>query len=998
LVIGLLGILKSGGAYVPIDPAFPEERVRYMLQDSRCRVVLTRGRGVERVKSYSGGHVVDVTEARVATSSNPDPVVDGKDLAYVIYTSGSTGRPKGVMVEHRNVVSFNANMAGTFGLNSGDRLLALTTMTFDISVLELICSLLCGLRVVVGSDECSRDPERIGRVLKEEGVTVLQVTPSRLSLILEGCDRGVLGGLRVLLVGGEPLPESLWQKLKSLSGVEIYNVYGPTETTIWSSAKRLGDGELSIGRPLLNEAIYILSDDNRLMPVGVVGEIGISGEGVVRGYLNREELTAEKFIPDPFEGGRRLYRTGDLGKWLEDGEIEFLGRKDDQVKVRGYRVELKEVEEVLLQHPLVREAVVVARGGDGARELVGYLVGKDGLGVAELKGHLGRMLPDYMIPSYFVWLEAMPLTPNGKIDRRALPEPVGVNALGTGVEYEGPRNEAERELARIWEEVLGKEKIGIHENFFDLGGHSLKMIRMISRIHRDLGIEISLQDVYASPTVEGLARKADEDKTSIVRGSPVFSSIVPAPKQEYYDLSAAQKGLWILDQMEKDFTAYNVPGTFLLEGELNVFALRMAFENLVKRHESLRTNFVTVDGVPKQKIRDNIGSFFEEVDLSGEDAAEKAAKDYVKETSNTPFDLTRDPLLRVRLLKLTNNQTEKPRYILAIVMHHIISDEWSDSVLAKELSLLYKFYVSGHGTEEEVLPPLRIQYKDCAAWQNCFLSSPEGIRHGEYWRDKVYGSLPVLHLTTDFPRPSVKAYHGSRVAFVLNSKLTDTLRRVSKKHHASLFMTLLSALKALLYCYTSDEDITVGSPVAGRNHVDLETQVGFYLNMLPLRDILKSDDTPQDVFEKVKKTTLDAYNHAGYPFGRLIEELNPERLGGRHPLFDVMAIFHNNEPLRLDLDHVKTSIFVEESYSSRFDLDFEFREGERIEGFVEYDTDLFRRETVEKMIEDYKVVAGKMTDHPRMRLHELRNLFLNPKEKEEQEAFIQSTMEIREDF
>jgi len=998
LVIGLLGILKSGAAYVPIDPAFPEERVRIMLEDSQCRVVLTRGFDLERVRAYSGGHVVDVTEAKVAMTSNPVPAVVGKDLAYVIYTSGSTGRPKGVMVEHRNVVSFNANMVGTFGLSSADRILALATVTFDMSIVELICSLMCGLCVVVGSEECGRDPERIARVLREEGVTVFQATPSRLSLILEVCGTGVLEGLRVLLEGGEPLPESLWKRLKSVSGVEIYNMYGPTETTVWSSSKRLGEGELTIGRPLLNEAIYILSDGNRLMPVGVVGEIGISGEGVARGYLNREELTAEKFIPDPFEAGRRLYRTGDLGRWLEDGEIEFLGRKDDQVKVRGYRIELKEVEKALVQHRLVQEAVVVARGGDGARELVAYVVGKGELNVVELKAHLGRVLPEYMIPSHFVWLEAMPLTPNGKIDRRALPEPTGANVLDTGVGYEAPRNQVERQLAKIWEEILGKEKIGIRDNFFDLGGHSLKMIRIISRIHRDLDVEMNLQDVYTSPTIEGLARKVGVDKAPIIRDSPVFSPIEPVPKQAYYDLSHAQRGLWILDQMEKDFAAYNVPGAFLLEGELNVFALRMAFENIVKRHESLRTNFVTIDGVPKQKVGIDAGSFFEEVDLSREDVPEKAAKDYVREASNAPFDLTRGPLLRVRLLKLTNNQTEKPRYILSIVMHHIISDGWSDSVLAKEFSLLYKFYASDHDTEEEVLPPLRIQYKDYTAWQNSFLSSPEGIRHREYWHDKLYGPLPVLHLPTDFPRPSVKTYHGSRVAFILNKRLTDTLARGSKKHHASLFMTLLSALKALLYCYTSDEDITVGSPIAGRDHVDLETQVGFYLNMLPLRDILKSDDTLQDIFEKIRKTTLEAYRHRGYPFDRLIEELNPERHGGRHPLFDVMAIFHNNEPIRLDIDNVKTSIFIEESYASRFDLDFEFREGESLEGFVEYDTDLFRRETIEKMIEDYKVVAGEMTDHPRMRLRELKNLFLSQEEKEEQNAFIKSTMKIAEDF
>ncbi|MBT5465558.1 MAG: amino acid adenylation domain-containing protein, partial [Candidatus Marinimicrobia bacterium] len=517
MIVALLGILKSGGAYVPIDPEYPEERIKLILEDSGCKALITQSELKTRllsivpstdVPSYgAGNHELIIINIETAlTSHSPivnlqSSIVNPHHLAYVIYTSGSTGKPKGVMVTHRNIVSFHLNLKKTFFLKSSDTILGLTTICFDISMLELICSLLSGMKVVITPDNISSVPEELVKVVTDNRVSVLQITPSRLKLVIESVGIESLLSVRVLLIGGEELPQHLFEQLKPLISTDIYNVYGPTETTVWSCSKRLNDGILTIGTPLLNEEIYILSEESVLLPTGVKGEICIGGTCVSRGYWQDPVMTTEKFVPHPFRKGERLYKTGDLGRWLPGGDIEFLGRKDDQVKVRGYRIECGEVEQTLLKHPDIKEAVVVAVPiKEEMKELAAYLVCGEEITASELRDHVSRFLPEYMIPSWFIPLEQVPLTPNGKIDRKALPAPDGME-VSTGIEYVAPRDELERQLAAVWEDVLGREGIGIQDNFFEIGGHSLKATQVVSRFHKLSDKELRLREIFQYPTI-----------------------------------------------------------------------------------------------------------------------------------------------------------------------------------------------------------------------------------------------------------------------------------------------------------------------------------------------------------------------------------------------------------------------------------------------------------------------------------------------------------------
>ncbi|MBU0485482.1 MAG: amino acid adenylation domain-containing protein [Proteobacteria bacterium] len=954
LPIGIIGILKAGGAYVPIDPDFPPARIDYILKKSACQILLVDLAEQEKLREKLSIELCDFRLIKGTNNRNPAQVVSSDHLAYTIYTSGSTGDPKGVMVTHRNLANFNLNLIEVFGLRQTDTMLALTTISFDISVLELLNSLLVGMKVVISPDAAIKNPEKILQTIREAEISVLQLTPSRLRMLLTEGDPAALATLRVLLIGGESLPEDLFALLRPLlSEVEIFNVYGPTETTIWSTCKKINDGILTIGSPLVNESIYILSANNRLMPVGTIGEICIGGRGVTRGYHHQPELTAEKFISNPFNREERLYRTGDLGRFRPDGQIECLGRNDDQIKIRGYRIEPGEIERRLKSRPAIKNAVVVPiELTAGAKDLVAYCLGEEELGVAAWREYLGQWLPDYMLPTYFIYLAKFPLTPTGKIDKKALPLPDQKDERSPE-EYRAPSTVSQIKLAEIWQEVLAKKLISVQQDFFEAGGHSLKAILIISRINRILGVDLSIKELFNNPTIEKLGLLIEQ------KSSATLSPIAVIPEQPSYPVSHGQRRLWILDRMETELVAYTIPAAFLLEGELNRPALRQAFELLLARHESLRTTFDELDGSPVQKVRPDCRFEIREIDLTLEPRKDKVelAHELIVREAAIPFDLSRGPLIRAILLKI-----DERRQVLALIIHHIISDGWSFLVLEKDLLTLYQAIAGGKRPE---LPPLPIQYKDYAAWQNNFLQTEMILPQRQYWQHKLSGELTVLDLPTDFPRPPIKTFRGKTISFRLDHELAAALHTAGTIHGATLFMVLLATLKILLFRYSGQEDCIIGSPIAGRNHPDLENQIGFYVNILVLRDTLTGNDSFKTLLGQVKQTALEAYEHQDYPFDLLVEELAVNRETSRSPLFDVMLVLQNNEQATAPAVDLKISALEIDPGISQFDLTFNFIEQpEALSFYINYNTDIFTEERILRMGEHFRELVKSLAADP----------------------------------
>jgi amino acid adenylation domain-containing protein/non-ribosomal peptide synthase protein (TIGR01720 family) len=972
LIIGLLGILKAGGAYLPIEMAYPDARVDYILEDSGCNVLLIEGgdqREEGRRKYKEQGlinrgqnrkiDIVDIHTAKKDVKSNPPHITSGCHLAYVIYTSGSSGNPKGVMIEHHSLINMALDQIKFLGITESDRVAQVASPSFDVSMFEISVALFSGATIVIVSRDTISNPGSFVKYLDEKGVTVIALTPPHLNTL----DGAELKTVKTIITGGEPPVMS--DVLYYSRNKQYINTYGPTEVSVNASCHKMDpdfsyQSSIPIGKPISNTSVYILNESLKLLPIGVVGEICVSGAGLARGYLNHPELTQKQFIENPFHKGERLYRTGDLGRWLSDGNIEFIGRKDEQVKVRGYRIELGEIEQHLLQHPTVKAAAVITKPLKGTKELVAYFVGDGEVNISELRHHLEGRLPDYMVPGYFVPMEKLPLTPNGKIDKSALPEPER-QWSDLRKEYKEPRSELETQLAMIWQDVLGMERIGIHDNFFESGGHSLKAIRLISKIHKELGIEVSLREVFSSPTVAELAAIAAQKESS------AFMNITPAVEQGLYDLSHAQRRLWAIDHMEKDLIAYNIHGAYLLKGDVNGGALSLAFKRLIERHESLRTVFIMSDGQPKQRIHHDTDFVLEEIDISKETRREALAKKYSKEEATTPFDLERGPLLRVKLLKL-----ERGRYLLLFTMHHIIGDGWSIGVLERELVGFYNAYALG---EEKALPPLRIQYKDFAAWQNFLLESESAEKHRRYWHRKLSGELPVLSLPTDYSRPSVQTFNGRTMSFGLDETLKDDLTNLGKQCGASLFMVLVAALKALLFRYTGQTDIILGSPVAGRENPELEDQIGFYVNTLALRDEVKGEESFLSLLKKVRETTIEAYEHQIYPFDSLVNELKLERDLSRSPFFDVMVLLQTNDPFVPEMVNIKVTEFVQEQTTSKFDMIFQFvNNGHELMAHIEYNTDLFKEDTIRRLSSHFKELVRSLLEDGNRQIRDLNLL------------------------
>ncbi|MEF9386894.1 non-ribosomal peptide synthase/polyketide synthase [Ralstonia solanacearum species complex bacterium KE056] len=950
MVIGVLGILKAGGSYVPLDPSYPRDRLAYMLEDSALVAVVaqsgTRDRLGDRLMA-----VVDMDEVSWQAEPSHRPEVAGLSshhAAYVIYTSGSTGRPKGVTVEHRQVVNLLESMRGVLAMTEADRWLAVTTLGFDIAGLELYLPLISGAAVIVLDREASRNAQSLSAALENSGATVMQATPSTWRLLLESGWSG-RPGLKALC-GGEALSGELSRRLRARVG-RLWNVYGPTETTIWSSAREVdaadaGQGVVPIGRPIANTQVYVLDVRQQPVPLGVTGEIYIGGAGVARGYLNRPELTAERFVVNPFhgEGRERMYKTGDLGRWLPDGSLEYQGRADAQVKLRGFRIELGEIEARLSQCAGVREAAVTVReDASGEQRLVAYYVSGEAnvsgeaIEAQALREQLQASLPEYMVPAAYVKLEHLPLTPNGKLDRKALPTPEGQAYASTA--YEAPQGEVEVALAGIWQTLLGVERVGRHDDFFALGGHSLQAVRLVAQVRTQLGAELGLTELFAQPSLSAVAQ-------AIVRGQgTALPAITAADRSEPPPLSFAQQRLWFLAQMEGGSEAYHIPVGLRLKGELDEDALRRSLDRIVARHEALRTCFATEDGQAVQRVAPaDVGFALDHVDLQGQADREQALAALSEREANTPFDLEQGPLIRGCLVKLGEQE-----HVLLITMHHIVSDGWSQGVLARELGALYEAYLSGG---EDPLPALPIQYADYAVWQRRWLEGEELQRQGAYWEQALAGAPTLLSLPTDRARPAQQDYAGGSVEVVFDETLSAGLRKLSQRHGTTLFMTVLAGWSALLSRLSGQDEVVVGSPVANRTRSEVEGLIGFFVNTLALR-VEVSDATVSELLGRVKAKVLEAQAHQDLPFEQVVERVRPVRSLSHSPVFQAALSWLNTEAVGLSLELEGLTIEGVDAgqAAAKFDLTLELREtSEGLAGSLDYATALFDRATIERYL------------------------------------------------
>jgi amino acid adenylation domain-containing protein len=951
MVVGVLAVLKAGGAYVPLDPSYPAERLGFMLRGSAPAVLLTQATWAGRFGAAQVPLVVldrDASSWETRAESNPERTgVRPDHLVYVIYTSGSTGQPKGVMNVHRNLVNRLASIQAAWRLEPGESVLQTASLSFDVSAYEILWPLSLGGRVVLPRGEGSREPAYLVEVIRSERVGTVSFVPSLLRLFLEQPEVERCTTLVRCPCGGEALSLALVERFYArLPWARLYNRYGPSEaaTAVTGLCRAAGEterevGSVPIGRPGANTRVYVLDGRTEPVPVGVVGELYIGGAGVGRGYLGRPELTAERFVADPFsaEPGARLYRTGDLARWRADGTVEFLGRNDFQVKLRGLRVEPGEIEARLREHPQLREAVVVVReDAPGDQRLVAYYVGEE-VGAEGLRVHLSERLPEYMVPAAYVRLEALPLTPSGKLDRKALPIPDSAAYERRG--YEAPASEAEAAMVEIWSELLRVERVGRWEHFFELGGHSLLAVQVVSRVRQVLGVEVALGEVFTRPVLADFARGLEQAPRA------ELPAIEPVERGDRLALSFAQQRLWFLEQMGNLGGTYHVGKRLRFRGGLDGAALVRALERVVARHETLRTVFPQVDGEPVQRILPPEESRFHLLrhDLRGRADPEAELARLTAEEAGAPFDLERGPLVRGRLVRVAADD-----HVLLLTLHHIVSDGWSTGVLARELSALYAALRRG---EPDPLPPLPVQYADYAAWQRRWVDGEVLRRQAEYWKAALAGAPELLELPTDHPRPAKRDHAGAALAVALDEPLTAGLRALGERHGTTPFMTLLAAWAVVLGRLSGQEDVVVGTPTANRGRRELEGLIGFFVNTLALRVDLSGSPTVGELLGRVKERALGAQQNQDIPFEQVVELVQPERSLAHTPLFQAWFAWESAARNRLELpDLARRPLAQPKSHATaKFDISLGLREQRgRIVGRVEYATSLFERATVER--------------------------------------------------
>ncbi|MBI6902167.1 non-ribosomal peptide synthase/polyketide synthase [Pseudomonas aeruginosa] len=973
MVVALLAVLKAGGAYVPLDPQYPADRLQYMIDDSGLRLLLSQQSVLARLPQSDGlqSLLLDDLERLVHgyPAENPDLPEAPDSLCYAIYTSGSTGQPKGVMVRHRALTNFVCSIARQPGMLARDRLLSVTTFSFDIFGLELYVPLARGASMLLASREQAQDPEALLDLVERQGVTVLQATPATWRMLCDSERVDLLRGC-TLLCGGEALAEDLAARMRGLSA-STWNLYGPTETTIWSARFCLGEeARPFLGGPLENTALYILDSEMNPCPPGVAGELLIGGDGLARGYHRRPGLTAERFLPDPFAAdGSRLYRTGDLARYRADGVIEYLGRIDHQVKIRGFRIELGEIETRLLEQDSVREAVVVAQPGVAGPSLVAYLVPTEAALVdaesarqqelrSALKNSLLAVLPDYMVPAHMLLLENLPLTPNGKINRKALPLP---DASAVRDAHVAPEGELERAMAAIWSEVLKLGHIGRDDNFFELGGHSLLVTQVVSRVRRRLDLQVPLRTLFEHSTLRAYAQAVAQLAPAAQGG------IVRCARDSSPQLSFAQERQWFIWRLDPHSAAYNIPVALRLKGPLRRDALQGALDLLVQRHETLRTTFVEHDGAPRQVIHPTLPIAIEErrPPVAGEDL-----KGLVETEAHRPFDLQRGPLLRVLLLPLATDEC-----VLVLTLHHIIADGWSMQVLVDEL---IRVYAALRHDEPPALAELPIQYADFAAWQRQWMDGGERERQLGYWVSRLGGEQPLLELPSDRPRPQQQSHRGRRIGIPLPAELAEALRRLAQAEQGTLFMLLLASFQALLHRYSGQNDIRVGVPIANRNREETEGLIGFFVNTQVLCAELDGQLPFRELLRQVRRAVVEAQGHQDLPFEQLVDALQPERSLSHAPLFQVMYN-HQRDDHRgsrfASLGELEVEDLAWDVQTAQFDLTLDTYESSNgLLAELTYATDLFDASSAERIAGHWLNLLRSIVARPEARIAELKLL------------------------
>ena len=932
MIVGKFGTLKAARIYVPLDPTYPLGLLAYMLKNSEASLVITNDENIGLAKrliqeSNREATIINISKIEaIANLENINPECDGSEVAYILYTSGSTGRPKGVMQSHRNVLHFAECYGNAIKIKPEDRMTLLSSFSHDGGIGDICVALLNGATLYPLDVKSGISMDEIGSWLKAERISIWHSVPTLYRYFVNAINVGDdFPSLRFIAVGGESvLPHDIKLFRKIFPAASFAILYGQSESSISSIQLYHPDSEIeaiTLGEPVKGTEIVVIDENREEVSPLNVGEILVISDYVALGYWKDEEKSSEVFKDIPGVG--RAYFTGDLGKLLLDGRIEVHGRIDFQVKIRGFRIELSGIENQLLEHDMVKEAIVKAFADDtGEKYLCAYIVSEGEIVANEIREHLSANLQDYMIPSYFVRMEKFPLMPNGKVDRKSLPKP----DEKPEAEYAPPRNASEAILSRIWSEVLGKERVGIYDNFFELGGHSLRATDVVSKIHKELGIVLPLRELFKKPTIAEIS----ESLTAAEKN--VYVAIEVAKKQEYYEVSSAQKRIWLLQQLDHESTAYNMPAVLILDGNLDQQRLEDVFLNLIERHELLRTTFNMAGDLVIQRVNkaENI-KFAVEYTESKEENIEAVIEDFIR-----PFDLNEAPLLRVALIRINTN-----RHYLLFDMHHIISDGTSLAILTQDFMTLYA---------GEKLTALPIQYKDFSEWQREYLKSEKMQAQESYWLEQFLGELPLLNLPLDYGRPSVQSFAGGSVEFKINPELTKKLNNLAAEAGATLYMVLLSAVTILLAKYSGQTDIMVGSPIAGRAHADLEGIIGMFVNTLVMRNYPEKDKTYRSFLNEVKETSLTAYENQDYQFEELVDKLDLRRDLSRNPLFDVMFVLQNMEVKELEAEGLKLTKYQREQISSKFDLSFTAIDiGDEILFDVEYCRDLFEHETIERL-------------------------------------------------
>ncbi|MEP7253698.1 MAG: amino acid adenylation domain-containing protein, partial [Ginsengibacter sp.] len=957
---------------------FPAERISFMLEDTNAKIIVSSTESSEKL-GETDIEVITIDDifspVNTQPKTNPETTPLPENLAYVIYTSGSTGNPKGVMVEHRNLIDYVFGLKDATQIDQCKSFALVSTIATDLGNTVLFSSLLFGGALHVFTKEAVSNIYGLHEYFEEHAIECLKIVPSHWKALSK--EEELLLPSKLLVFGGESLHSEIVLQIEiTATNCRIVNHYGPTETTIGKLLNVVQKGKpygktIPIGKPFSNTNVYVLDKEMTLCPAGVPGQLYIAGDGLARGYLNNEALTKSKFIKDPFEDKSVMYSTGDLVKYLPDGNIEFIGRVDNQVKIRGYRIELGEIENVLQECELVSQGVVLAKEDkQGNKRLLAYIVPQDEFDREGIYNYLKEKLPEYMLPAVMIEIAELPLTANGKVDRKALPDPEA-GEVQSGV-YIAPTNDVEQKLAEIWQEVLEVDQVGVHDDFFELGGHSLLAIRLISMIRKELGFEVKIGDVFDYPTIALLSKRIEgqEDRT-------LLPTIEIKERPAKIPLSFSQERLWFIDQLEGS-TQYHLPTILRLKGNLNVEALNYSLQQIVHRHQVLRTVYKEEGGIPFQHIKEDEKNAVQEIDGSQFKDKSEELFSFIKQLVKTPFDLSKDNMLKVYLIEVAPED-----HVLVAVMHHISSDAWSTSIMVKEVVELYNSFIEQRSPQ---LPAMDLQYADYSIWQRNNLKGEIFENKVAYWKEQLKGVV-ALELPTDYMRPPVISTKGSFVNFSIAKELSDEIKKLSQKESTTLFIVLQTIYKAMLYRYSGQQDISVGTSIARREQQQLETLIGFFVNTLALRDEVDGESTFMELLHQVRATTMQAYEHQEVPFEKVVEAVLKERDKSRSPLFQVMLVFINTPEVgELRLGDIELSAEGYEQTTVKFEVTFFIREtANGFEGTVQYNTDLYKEETIKRMILHFNELLKSVIKDPNEKIDLLQMLT----EEEEQQLLME---------